>query len=346
MVCIVIHMSPENTSPQSKGGKARADNLSAEDRSAIASAAANARWGESSVPRASHDGELDIAGIPTPIKAAVLPNGKRLLAQGTFLMAIGRSRTPKAGTGGTISVDGLPFFLQAEQLKPFISDELRLSTTPILFRLKNGQKAVGYDAALLPMVCEVYLKLRDSFRDDDKPVPAQYRHIVTACDILMRGLARVGIIALVDEATGYQEVRDRQALQEVLRKYISGALFEWSKTFPLEFYRELFRLKGWTWNNGKMPGAVGGYTNDLIYQRLAPGVYDELQRVNPPTEKGYRQYHNHRFMTRDIGHPALTRHIYRVLGIMEGSSGWDDFKRKIDAKLPKLNQTIAMDLDA
>jgi hypothetical protein len=29
---------------------------------------------------------------------------------------------------------------------PFISEELMLSTTPILFRLKSGAKTVGYDA--------------------------------------------------------------------------------------------------------------------------------------------------------------------------------------------------------
>ena len=50
---------------------------------------------------------------------------------------------------------------------------------------------------------------------------------VTAADkayILLRAFATVGIIALVDEATGYQEIRDREALQEILQKYISGAL--------------------------------------------------------------------------------------------------------------------------
>jgi len=97
-----------------------------------------------------------------------------------------------------------------------------------MFRLKNGQKAVGYDAALLPMVCEVYLKLRDSFLRDGKPVPTQYSHIVDACDILMRGLAHVGIIALVDEATGYQEIRDRQ-MDEIAKEALARGIirFRW-----------------------------------------------------------------------------------------------------------------------
>ncbi len=101
----------------------------------------------------------------------------------------------------------------------------------------------------------------------------------------------------VDEATGYQEIRDREALQEILQKYISGALLEWTKTFPIEFYKGIFRLNGWQWNGGKMPSVVGTWTNDLVYDRPAPGVLEELQRLNPVTEKGYRRYQHHRYLT-------------------------------------------------
>src|SRR5262249_40140517 len=142
----------------SKGGEARAISLSSERKKAIGKLAAEARWG-ADLPRATHDGPLQIGDAV--LVAAVLSNGKRLLSQGTVLQAIGRSRKPKAGTGGFSTVDDLPFFLQAEVLKPFISEELMMSTTPILFRLKNGQRTVGYDAMLLPMICEVYLKFRD-----------------------------------------------------------------------------------------------------------------------------------------------------------------------------------------
>ena len=121
---------PKPKSIQSKGGDARAEKLSAEERKAIACAAA-ARWAADGMLRASHDGDIDLAG--SVIKGAVLPDGKRLLTQGTFLLALGRSRTPKAGTGGYSTVDGLPFFLQAEQLRPFISDDLRASATRYFF---------------------------------------------------------------------------------------------------------------------------------------------------------------------------------------------------------------------
>src|SRR5450631_4440201 len=106
------------------------------------------------MPQATHDGPLQIGD--KVLIAANLPNGRRLLSQSTFLLALGRSRTPKGGTGGFTNVDGLPFFLSAEVLKPFITEDLMMSTTPILFRLKSGQRTVGYDALLLPMVCNVY----------------------------------------------------------------------------------------------------------------------------------------------------------------------------------------------
>src|SRR5260370_33191626 len=132
-----------------RGGDARAASRSTERKKAIGKLAADARWG-SDLPQATHDGPLPIGD--TILAAAVLPNGKRLLSQGTFLQALGRSRTPKAGTGGLTTVDGLPFFLRAEVLKIFISEELRLSATPILFRSRTGRRTVGSDAALLPRV--------------------------------------------------------------------------------------------------------------------------------------------------------------------------------------------------
>ena len=46
-----------------------------------------------------------------------------------------------------------------------------------------------------------------------KLLPSQ-RHVAEQCRILLHGFANVGIIALVDEATGYQDARARDALAE------------------------------------------------------------------------------------------------------------------------------------
>jgi hypothetical protein len=324
---------------KAKGGVARAAALSSEERQQIARKAADARWGVH-IPQATHDGPLRIGNIE--LDAAVLPNGLRLLSQGTFLQALGRSPKPKAGTGGLSTVDSLPFFLQAEQLRPFVSSELTLSTTPILFRMKSGHRTIGYDAKLLPMVCEVYLSFRDHALAETGRVPTQYAHIVRHCDALMRGLATVGIIALVDEATGYQEARDRVALQAILDKFLRKEFAAWAKRFPDEFYKQIFRLRGWEWRGMKVnrPQVVAHFTKDLVYERLLPGILEQLEKRNPKDESGQRKNRHHQLLTDDVGHPALAQHLFAVIAFMRAADDWDEFKSRLDVALPRLGTNM------
>ena len=53
----------------------------------------------------------------------------------------------------------------------------------------------------------------------------------------MRGFAQVGIAALVDEATGYQEVRDRKALQAILDAFLVKNLRHGPSDSPTNFTR-------------------------------------------------------------------------------------------------------------
>ena len=333
---------PDKDDSKQKGGYARAEALTPDQRREIARDAALSRW-DGNVPRADFEGDFKI-GEKT-ISAAVLPNGKRLLTQSTFLISLGRSRTPKAGTGVLSTVDGIPFFLQAEALKPFISEHLLQSTTPIFFRSKNGKRMVGYDAELLPQVAEVYLKMRDFYLSQGKEVPRQYHHIVKACDLIMRGLAHVGIVALVDEATGYQEVRDRLALQQILDKYLTDEWAKWTKTFPDEYYKELFRLKGLPYppTSSKRPGYIGHWTNDIIYTRLAPGVLKELKKLNPRLPSGNRKRKYFQFLTQDWGNPALREHLSHTIFLMKACTAWEDFKKRLDRVTPKYGDTIPLD---
>lgn len=79
-------------------------------------------------------------------------------------------------------------------------------------------------------------------REDGGLLPSQ-QHIAYRAEILMRRLTHVGIVALVDEATEYQEDRNRKTLQEILDKYLLPYRTRWGKRFPDEFDKEIFRLK-------------------------------------------------------------------------------------------------------
>jgi hypothetical protein len=325
----------ERSSKQARGGKARAKALSADQRSEIARKAASARWSDG-VPRATHEGAFRIAD--SEIEAAVLPNGQRLLTQGTFLRALGRARSVKGGMGA--SGDGMPMFLQADALKPFISEELAAATTPIFFLDSSGRRSVGYDAQLLVRVAEVYLKLRDAYTVAGRSIPKQYEHIVRACDALIRALAGTGIVALVDEATGYQDVRDRRALQAILDKFLRAEQAKWAKRFPDEFYRQIFRLNSWEWRGMQVnrPQVVAKYTRDVVYSRIAPDLLARLEDLNPKDEHGRRRSKHFQWLTDEIGLPALTQHLHATVALMRACDSWKEFKALLDRSFPQLTR--------
>ena len=164
----------------------------------------------------------------------------------------------------------------------------------------------------------------------------------------MRALAHVGIIALVDEATGYQRDRAADALAHILEEFIAKELKPWVKTFPDEFYEQLFKLRGLTYPSDGVarPQYFGHLTNDIIYKRLAPGVLEELKRTIPKDDEGRRKHQYHRKLTENLGHPKLREHLSAAIAVMKLSDDYDDFIEKLNRTHPKYNETIEMDLNS
>lgn len=292
-----------------------------------------------STPKATHQGIVDIAGFK--IRCYNLDTGERVLSREGFLRALGRTGNPKYKEEAEENqLFQTPVFLRANNLKEFIPNELVTSSQPIEFEMNGGKKAYGYKADILPLVCYVYI-------DAEKKgvlTPRQKTYSERAHS-LIRGFATIGIIALVDEATGFQEVRQRDALQKILDQYLRKEYAAWARCFPMEFYEELFRLKGWSLDKTtmKMPGVVGKYTNDLIYDRLAPGILEELRKRNPiEPETGRRKAKHHQWLTQETGHPALDKHFSGVLALMRANTNWDNFKRGIERAYPRIGTQLAL----
>jgi P63C domain len=333
----------EEATGRAKGGYARAVKLTTERRKAIARNAANVRW-SGNFPISVGEGSIKIGD--RFISCAVLSDGRRIIAQADFMRSLGRSRSPKAGTGVLTTVDELPFFLQAEVLKPFISEELVQSTKPIFYITLSGAKGVGYDAQLLTKTCEVYLRYRDSIFAETGKIPERYKKIFATCDTTVRTLAGVAIIALIDEATGYQYARPKDALARILEAFIAKELQPYVQTFPEDYYRELFRLRGAAYNPAsvKRPQYFGHLTNDIIYARLAPKVLEELRKHGERTESGRLRYHHHRRLTEDIGHPKLRELLASVVTIMKLSKDYPEFYERLTRLHPKYNTTMLLPL--
>jgi hypothetical protein len=251
------------------------------------------------------------------------------LAQRGMISSLGMSKGGSGGSGG----DRLAKFTAGKSLNPYISAELSERTrNPIKFRTPRGAIAYGYEATVLADICEAVLQARA-----DNKLRHQQENIAKRCEILVRGFARVGIIALVDEATGFQEVRARQALEKILEKFISDELLKWAKMFPDEFYQQMARLRGLHYSEiaTKRPPYIGKLTNDLVYERLAPGVLTELKKITPKDEKGRRKHRYHQRLTEDIGNPRLREHLWAVIGLMRASSNWRSFYSLLNRAFPK-----------
>jgi hypothetical protein len=322
----------------SQGGRARAERLTPEERKDIARRAAEKRWGNA-VLAAQYPGQLVIGD--RPINCAVLEGGVRVINQETFLAALGRARKAKGRTGGTV-VD-IPPFLAAANLRPYISKELEELSRPIPYTISGGGRSVGYKAEILPAVCEVYLEARN----DGTLLPSQ-RPAAAAAEILVRGLARLGIVALIDEATGYQEVRAQGELQKILDAYIQAELRPWVRMFPPEFFKEIYRLQGWEYRPGtsKRTPYVGKLVNKYIYEQLPPGVLDALREANPRTEKGYRAHKHHQFLTVDTGNPHLDRQISTVTTLLRISNSKQEFEELFDRAFPPAQARLPLIVDA
>ena len=315
----------------SKGGKARAKALSKEQRSAIARRAVETRWereGKITIAEATHgspDRPLRIGTLEIP--CYVLADKRRVLVQGGMMTALDISQ----GTAGRGAGDRLSKFASTKSINPFINSELHgLITDPIRFRTTGGNTAYGYEATVLADLCDAVLAARKAGK-----LNYQQEHIAEQCEILVRGFARVGIIALVDEATGYQDDRTRDALAKILEAFVAKELQKWIRTFEADFYKELFRLRNIPYAGSvKRPQYIGHLTNDLIYSRLAPGVLRELRTMNPSDSKGRRKSKHHQWLTKDMGHPKLQQHLASVTALMKASDTWDQFKTMLDRALP------------
>ncbi len=293
----------------------------------------------SRIPKATHIGKLALgSGVPS-IPCAVLDNGVRVISESGIATAF-KSRSGASKRMKKAEADAgalLPVFLASKGLLPFISKELRDGPlVPIQYEDLRGNIVTGYDATVLPKVCDVWLAARQA-----GALHPQQAVKAMQAECIVRALANVGIVALVDEATGYQAEREKNALEKLLSVYLTEERLKWAKAFPTSFYKEIYRLNNWNWppaNASRRPGVVGKYTNDIVYERLPHGVLDRLKEINPTDAITKRRKHkHHQFLSLDVGHPDLQAHIIQVVGIMRAALTWREFLKLLDRSLPKGN---------
>jgi len=334
------------TEVAASGGRARRDKLTADERRSIAKAAAESRWAKAparEVPKSAFgDSDRPLRIGDAEIPCYVLDDGRRVLVQRGLQAGIGMSTS--GGTGGAHRMARFVESLQAKGVD--IGDLAVRIRTPIIFQPAGFVKpAYGYEATILPDICDAVIEA-----DRRTLLMPSQAHFAAQCQILTRAFARVGIIALVDEATGYQGVRPQDALEQYLQLIVRKELAAWVKKFPDEFYENVYKLKGWIWPGmGKNRySVVAHYTRDLVYERLAPNLLKTLEEKSPRNEHGQRPHKLHQYLTDDIGEPMLAQHLHTLIMFqrlaLASGHGWHRFVKTVDQVLPKRGSTLELPL--
>jgi len=286
----------------------------------------------------SADSMLKIGDIS--VECYVLEDGTRVLS--------GRGMQESIGLGGAAVTHGskLRSFLDSKDIKPFVPNDLAMAlNNPVRFIRpgRGGKPAIAFEATMLIDLCDVVIQASNANK-----LPVRFQPLAIQAQVITSAFAKTGLIAAIDEVTGYQYEREKDALAKIFEQFLSDEKAKWVKTFPLDFYREIYRLRGWDFKpwNTKRPSVVARWTDDFVYDRLAPSLTEELRKKNPKTSGGGRRKDKHfQWFNPENGHPRLKEHISGVTALLRAADSWDGFKRSLNRAYPKFNETIEMQLD-
>lgn len=282
-------------------------------------------------------GELDLSGFKIP--CYVLDDGSRVIsgfAMQKSLKMIDEDEQRPSGTR-------LARYLTQKTLNPFISKYLDGGHLDPIRCTDGGSVINGYKADALADICDAFLEAR-------KHIELSPRQMIIAeqCELLMRAFARVGIIALVDEATGFDKVKEdvKDKLQTFLNQFLMKEAAKWVKTFPDEFFIDIYKMRHWDWQSSrKMPGVMGNWIRDIVYERIAP-ILPELEKLNPKNEKGYRSKRFHQFLSREEGLPKLKEYFASIHTIVVMSDyDWNKFRVNLDKVHPRTNVELFLNFE-
>lgn len=295
-----------------------------------------------------------IAGSPTQlmkigaaeIECYVLENGVRVLSHRGMQRALGLS-----DRGGRLTD-----YVRKSVFLPYITDEIAAAVNkpyrfyrPLSDEDERNTIASGVEATILKKICDAVLSARRDSPDRLSPLD---NVVAKEAEILLGGFAEVGIIALVDEITGYQKKKDEY--QKILERYVAKELQPWVKTFGEDYYYQIYRLKGWDWNRFAVdkknhPWAVANITNRIIYEKLPEGIIKALQDTEPADAKGNRKHRLHQHLTPDEGKVHLLKHMGAVEMIMEkhADGDWNGALHEIDTRFAsmRIGDQLALPLD-
>jgi len=311
------------------GGVARAMKLDPARRSQIASLGAQRRWmkpeSRGEMPEAVSQGAITIG--ETMIDVYVLKDRRRLVAKRAMARALGLK-----SEGGNAFTKTLSGKVIGSRIPPELREKIEKH---IIFKPIIGDPAHGYEAAVLIDLCTFMMDIRDELLDSQKFLADQAETIV-------RAAAKLGIIALIDEATGFIDDKRREEYRELWQTFIREEAAQWGKAeFPDDLFNiiyKLYGLKRLNPNSTRHPKFFAKFLRKYVYEPLANsrgGILQELEIKNPIVyANGGRRYKLFQFLTDEIGLPQLRQHIWKTVGIGLSVTTKEQFDRSFYHAFP------------
>lgn len=261
---------------------------------------------------------------PTAEWAGVLPIGDNELP--CYVLNDGRRVISR--TGATTSLTGrrggdLESYISVGPLQGYLPPDFADHMIEFTLQGVTNKTVRGVTAESFCDLCTAYVKaLEDGALQSDRQ-----REIAAHAGMFLAAAAKVGLLALIDEATGYQYDRAEDALRFKLKIFLEDDMRKWEKTFPDQLWTEFGRLTGRRGaTNSQRPRYWGKLVMELVYGYLDPDVAQWL-KDNAPKPKHGQNYHQ--WLSSQYGLKKLTEHLWMLIGMAAACQSMPELRQKM-----------------
>lgn len=299
------------------------------------------------IPRATHGGKLHIGDAEFDCFVVVIDGVvERVITQASALRHLG-----KVPNGTEVRKNAMiPNVAILTSIAEDIRSRLPVSVAsgirriePLVCAHPHTNKTInGYRAEDLIEFCDLVLEA-----DDADVLFGGQGALARRASRIIRGCARIGVAALVDEATGYQTERGPEDLRRAIDRYLAETPNEYERRFPREFFELIATLRGWRFDPSNPAAGFAYVIREYVYGRMLPGVVEAMDSMNPMDETtGLRARKHHQHLTHEDGVRVLMKHLDQLIVFARMARSWHDFVRDVDRYAPRYGTQFALSVEA
>ena len=269
------------------------------------------------LPEATFSGSLQIGDVELP--CYVLSDGRRIISR------TGATTMLTSAKGG----GNLESYTKVEALQKYIPEDLPGQMVGFTMPGVSNKTVMGMSAETFLEICRAYVRAREEHALKTE----RQTDIAIKAGMFLAACAKVGLLALIDEATGYQYERAEDALRFKLKVYLEEEMRKWEKTFPDELWREFGRLTNWKGGLHQRPKYWGKLVMELVYEYLDKDVADWL-KANAPTPQKGQNYHQ--WLSAQYGLKKLVEHVWMLIGMASACSSMSELRERMAEKFGRV----------